>query len=121
MKKYITASKEKPAKLYEVEVTRRNVSPKQFFDYCASRFLAKTGTNIDCWISYEDWINPLQPEDYHRYEHTDWDPPAIEAIKYQPYDCQMFLSNAYNFIMEYEFGATDYDGQGYMYAVEYER
>ena len=121
MKKYIIASTEKPAKLYEVEVTRRNVSPKQFFDYCASRFLAKAGTDISCWISYEDWINPVQPEDYHRYEHTDWDPPATEAIKYQPYDCQMYLSNAYNFILEYEFGATNNDGYGYMYAVEYDR
>ena len=85
------------------------------------KFKEKAGTDIDCWISYEDWINPIRPEDYHRYEHTDWDPPATEVIKYQPYDCQMFLSKAYNFIMEYEFGATNNDGFGYFYAVEYER
>ena len=121
MKKYIKSETTQPKKLYEVEVLRRNVSPRQFFAYCEKKFKEKAGTDIDCWISYEDWINPIRPEDYHRYEHTDWDPPATEAIKYQPYDCQMYLSNAYNFMMEYEFGAGNNDGWGYMYAVEYER
>lgn len=46
--------------------------------------------------------------------------PIREAIKYQPYDVQLYLQNSYNFIMEFEFD-TDKIGHGCMYAVEYKR
>lgn len=121
MKKYVIATTEKPLVRYEVEVERKNISPRQFFTYCAKQFKLKTGADISCWIDYDEWVDPTHPEPYHRYEHN-WDGVrSMEANKYMPYDWQMFLSDSYNFVMEYEFGATDTDGWGYFYAIEYER
>ena len=76
--------------------------------------------DIESWTNFEDWINPISKEEYHKNDHKDWEIPQIEIIKYMPYDLQMFLQESYNFIMEFEFD-TETKGHGYLYAVEYER
>lgn len=118
----ISSTSKKLKKIYEVEVERNNISPRQFFSYCARQFKQKTGQDLSCWVEdYSAWSDPVHPEPYHRYEHNWGDEKATEVVKYMPYDWQLFLSGAYNFIMEYEFGSTDKNGWGYFYALEYER
>ena len=121
MKKLVCTTTDKE-KLYEVEIQRSNISPRQFFSYCARQFKQKTGNDISCWVEdYNEWSDPAHPEPYRRYEHN-WDGvKSSEVIKYMPYDWQLALSGAYNFIMEYEFGSTDKNGWGYFYAIEYKR
>ena len=97
---------------------RYNVTPRQFFTYCKKQ-LENKGFDIECWVEYESWINPNSPCN-NTWNHENEEDPYIEVCKIQPYDYQLFLSNAYNFIMEFEFD-TDTKGYGYMYAMEYER
>ena len=103
-------------KLYEVEVNRTNISPKQFFTYCKKEAARRTNglVDLEAWISFDEWVNPIQPCN-DRWYHDDWKPAAIEICKSEPYDVQWYLSNAYNFIFEW------FDGHGYLYAVEFER
>jgi hypothetical protein len=122
MKKYVIATTEKPPVRYEVEVQRKNISPRQFFTYCAKQFKLKTGADISCWVEdYGEWSDPTYPQPLHNSTHRDDGEVFYESSKYMPYDWQLFYSGAYNFIMEYEFGATNNDGWGYFYAIEYER
>lgn len=104
-------------KKYEVECQRTNVTPKAFFEYCRKQ-AAKKGLDIECWTDFENWVNPLVPEEFHTYKHETWEVPAYEAVKYMPYDLQMYLEKTYNFIMEFEFD-TETKGHGYMYAMEF--
>lgn len=106
-------------KLYEIECQRTNITPKQFFEYCRKQ-AEKKGIDIEMWIDCEDWIKPINPEEYHTYIHEDLEKPQREAIKRLPYDTQYYLQGAYNFIMEFQFD-TDTKGCGYMYAMEFER
>lgn len=106
-------------KMYEFECQRSNVTPKQFFTYCKNQ-MEKKSIDIKSWIEFENWENPINPEKYHVNDHKDWEVPQREALKNMPYDWQMFLQDAYNFIMEFEFD-TETKGHGYLYVVEYER
>ncbi len=105
-------------KKYEVECTRHNVSPCQFYSYCKKQFLKKARIDLEMWIEYNDWFNPMSSEEYHVNKHEEWDKPLKEIIKIKPYEYQMYLQNTYNFIMEFNFD-DDKKGDGYMYAVEY--
>ena len=90
-------------KLYEVEIERNNVTPRQFFSYCKRKMIGK-GADITAWVdSYETWANPTAPEESHTNSHENWDVPLIETIKYMPDDMHLYLQNNYNFIMEFEF------------------
>lgn len=107
-------------RLYEIECTRKNVSPKEFFSYCAKR-CKENGAVLTDWIEYNDWIKPSCPGPFGRYEysHEDWAHPLREVIKYMPYDFQIYLEDTYNFIMEFEFD-TETKGHGYFYLLEYD-
>lgn len=100
--------------VYEVECQRTGISPRQFWSYCKRRFKEKTGTEFTWIDTFEDWENPLTPSDI-RSKHEDWEHPLTEICVIQPMDYHLFLENNYNFIMEW------FDGNGYMYAVEFKR
>lgn len=104
-------------KLYEVECHRTNISPKSFYTYCRKQVELRTNgqVSLDCWLDrFEDWETPLQTCNIRNY-HEDWDEPTLEICKVESFDRQMYLEGAYNFIMEW------FDGNGYMYMVEFER
>lgn len=106
--------------MYELECQRGRISPREFYWYCNQRLKAKAGISLDSWVDYDYWID----ETHHtndKFNHPDWDPPAVEVIKEYPYDIQLFLSGAYNFMLEYQFGSGNNDGWGYMYVIEYVR
>ena len=105
-------------KIYEYEMQRAYVTPNQFFTYCKKQ-LENKGFDIENWIEYESWINP-QSSCNNTWDHRNEENPYIEICKMQPYDHHLFLSNAYNFIMEFEYD-TDSKGHGYLYIVEFER
>lgn len=100
-------------KIYEVETQRTNISANQFFSHCRRTYEKKTGQMF--WLEdFEQWVNPLQPG-RSEARHEDWDIPQREICKTMPYDWQFYLQGEYNFIMEW------FDGNGYMYAVEWDR
>lgn len=81
----------------------------------------RTGTDLEGWCqSYEEWAGIGIPEWCDTWKHEDWEKPALEICKTKAYDWQMYLQNAYNFIMEFQFD-DDNKGFGYMYAVEFKR
>lgn len=41
-------------KLYECEIQRNNISPKQFFAYCKNQ-LKNKGVDIENWVEFENW------------------------------------------------------------------
>lgn len=108
-------------KLYEVEIQRSGISPKQFFSYCRREALRRTGVDVlPIWIdSFEDWTENATGYSCDTY-HEDWDEPVHEICRTKPYDYHYFITGAYNFIMEFDFD-DDKSGHGYLYAVEYER
>lgn len=105
--------------LYEVEIQRTNISPKSFFTYCVKQ-MKKHGADIECWAEYDSWANENQIPYRNEWLHKDWDEPSREILSGAPYQMQLFLSGAYNFILEFEFD-TDKKGHGYCYAVEFRR
>ena len=106
-------------KLYEHEIERNNISPKQFFTYCKNQ-LSKKGIDLGIWLdSYKDWTEPIAHCN-DAYNHEDWEEPQKEVCKTQPYNWQLFLQNTYNFIMEFDF-CDDNRGFGYLYVCEFER
>ncbi len=104
-------------KLYEHEIQRSNITPKQFFTYCKNQ-LSKKGIDIETWVEFENWENPTTPCN-STSKHEDWEEPQTEVCKLQPYDWQLFLQNAYNLIIEFDFW-DDKKGFGYLYIKEYE-
>ena len=43
-------------KIYEIEIQRTNISPKQFFTYCKNQMLKK-GIDLEIWIDeYESFL-----------------------------------------------------------------
>ena len=108
-------------KLYEVEISRHNVTPRQFFTYCQKQMKKRTGYDLENWCeSFEDWEGKTIPEYSDTCKHDDWDDPVLEICKTKAFDWQMFLGKAYNFIMEFQFD-DEKTGYGYMYAIEYKR
>ena len=105
--------------LYQIECQRTNVTPKQFFEYCKKQ-AEKQKANIEDWTTFEDWANEKQNSPYRTEKHLDWDKPRTEANKNMPYDMQMYLQGAYNFILEFEFD-DEKRGHGYMFMMEIER
>ena len=96
--------------VYEIEIERRNVTPRQFWTYCKNQ-LAKRG--IEPFIeTFEDFENPLAKS--KRTHHEDGCTTCV-----MPYEYQMYAPKAYNFIMEFEYW-DEKTGFGYLYAVEYE-
>lgn len=107
-------------KMYEVEIQRNNISPRQFFTYCKHQMEKRTGTSLDVWIDdYEAWADNTHEFDVNS-DHEDWDEPVKEICRTKAYDWQFYLGKAYNFIMEFQFD-TENKGYGYLYAVEFER
>lgn len=99
-------------KIYEIEIQRRNISPRSFFTYCDKQMKKKCGVGLDCWLDdYDDWAR-----ESNGYNTRTED----EICKCLPYDVQMFARDGYNFIMEFQFD-DDKKGYGYLYAVEFER
>ncbi len=109
-------------KMYEIEIQRTNISPKQFFTYCKNEMKKRTGIDLEIWCeSFEAWTgNNGIPESNIVSNHEDWDEPTKEICKTIAYDWQMFLGKAYNFILEFQFDSEN-KGFGYMYAIEFER
>lgn len=109
-------------KIYEIEIQRNNISPKQFFSYCKAQMKKRTGVDLASWCeSYEDWSGESGVPEYNcQSNHEDWDEPVKEICKTTAFDWQMFLGKCYNFILEFQFD-TENKGYGYMYAVEFER
>lgn len=110
--------------LYEVECLRRDVTPREFWNYCKREIKKRTKGkySLDGWIEeYEDWINPRY--EYNReftHEGDGWETPTKEVCRMLPYDCQFYLQKSYNFIMEFIFWEEN-KGNGYLYIVEFER
>ncbi|MCD8214405.1 MAG: hypothetical protein LUC97_01970 [Clostridiales bacterium] len=100
--------------MYECECERNNISPRQFFSYC-KRKLKEKGCDIEIWASYEDWID--EENEYSRMAHYDEGRNSI--CTQRAYEWQIYSSQEYNFILEFEFD-DDKRGHGYMYAVEFE-
>ena len=108
-------------KMYEIEIQRSNITPKQFFTYCKAQMEKRIGIDLDNWIeSYEQWSGENSIECDSTWDHDDWEVPVREICKMKSFDVQYFLEKAYNFIMEFQFD-TENKGFGYMYAVEFER
>lgn len=103
---------------YECECTRNNITPKQFYCYCKRELKKRCNVELSIWLDdYESWANPTIPEKYHSVLH-EWDGGTVkEAIKIQPFNIQFFLSNTYNFVMEFDF-STDNKGSGYFLVKE---
>lgn len=119
MKQYIKSTSDTSKVLYEIECQRFGVTPREFYSYCNKRFKAKTGNFLDMWVDYDYWADESHNY-YNLTKHQDWDVPAIESITEKPYEIHLYLANAYNFIMEFEF-SDDNHGNGYMYVKEMER
>ena len=106
-------------KLYECEIQRTNITPKQFFTYCKNQ-LRKKGIDLESWVDeFENWENPSTPCN-DTCKHEDWEEPQMEVCRLLPCDWQLFLQNTYNFIMEFDFWDNN-TGNGYLYVIEYER
>ena len=106
-------------KLYELEVQRRNITPKAFFNAC-DKAMKKKGASMDDWTTYEDWADESRTPHRNENEHEDWDDPRREICSMGPYKMQLFLARSYNFILEFDFD-TNETGSGYLYLVEFER
>ena len=110
-------------KKYEVEIQRRDVTPREFWSYCRRQIVKRTGSDLlTSWCdSFEAWtlsdgvIRPCND----KYEHNNWDVPAVEVCKMLPYEWQLYLGHTYNFIMEFDFW-DDKRGFGYLYLTEEE-
>lgn len=104
------------AKLYEHEIERTNITPKQFFTYCKKQ-LEKKGINLEDWVDFETWVNPFSPCD-SASKHEDWEEPQFEICRTKAYDWHLFLQKSYNFIMEFDFWDEN-KGFGYLYVMEH--
>lgn len=106
--------------MYEIEIQRTNISPKQFFTYCKKEMEKRTGTSLQVWCdSFQEWSSDKN-ECALETNHEDWEIPVKEICKTKAYEWQMFFGNAYNFIMEFQFDDEN-KGFGYLFAVEFER
>lgn len=108
-------------KRYEVEMMRRNVTPKEFYSYCQREFSRRTGgqDGLGNWLDdYSTWSNPTI-QGNTRSNHEDWAEPKLEICKVMPFDFHQYLDGSYNFIMEFTFW-DDKVGFGYLYAYEME-
>ena len=47
--------------IYEIEIQRTNIPPKQFFTYCKKQS-EKHGLDLESWLDFENWSN----ENYSR-------------------------------------------------------
>lgn len=105
--------------LYEIEIQRNNINPRQFFTYCKREMKRRTGVNLDSWCeSFEDWAS--EKNEYNvASNHEDWDVPQKEIFCQKSFDWHLFLSRTYNFIMEFQFYEEN-KGFGYLYVVEFE-
>lgn len=105
-------------RVYEIEIQRTNVTPKQFWNYCKKQMEKKGIDNSVCPDDFDDWAAPYQECNSYN-KHEDWDVPQIELIRIKPFDMHLFLQNCWNFIMEFTFD-DEKTGVGYMYATEFE-
>ena len=98
-------------KYNEVEIERRNISPRKFFSYCRREYKRRTGEDFGWVDEYKDWAEPY-------YVYNDHSENEICVTK--PFEWQIAERFSYNFIMEFEFDGEN-SGNGYMYSVEHER
>ena len=102
----------KPRITYEFETQRTNISPKAFYRWVEKEFKRRTGNDLSSWMeSFEEWSEPSFPCNCRRDD---------EICCARAYDWQYWLKGAYNFIMEFQFWDEN-SGNGYCYAVEFER
>lgn len=94
----------------EIEIQRNNVTPRVFFSYC-KRQCKKRGIDLEDWIEYENFVDPIQVYD-------DTEPNHNETCIIKPYEQHLYLKNNYNFIIEFEFW-DDKTGFGYLYLKEF--
>ena len=100
-------------KKYEIEIQRSGISPKRFFTYCKKQ-LEKKGHDIYMWFdSYEGWSSP-----YDRCEWTKTDNGKITSFRSYEFQHQIYDSESYNFIMEFDF-YDEKNGFGYLYLSEW--
>lgn len=102
-------------KIFEAEVQRRNVTPKQFFSYC-KKVCERKRININDWTDFETWCEPIK-ECSVSNKHEDWETPQEEMCVIKPFEIHLYLQGEYNFIMEFDF-FNDKVGNGYMYLSE---
>ena len=105
------------ANLYECEIQRNNISPKQFFTYCKNQ-LKNKGIDIENWVEFENWESPITLCNMIS-NNEDWEKPQKEVCKILPYNWHLFLGETYNFIIEFDFW-NENKGFGYLYVMEYE-
>ena len=116
---------------YEIEITRRNVTPAKFF--AEIRFACKK-KGIDFCLDLSQFMSPIQSGNYRyfvqdgkkicyngewRYECPAEDAPCqSEVCRDLPYDCQTYVLNfdgsCYNEICEFTFD-DEKRGTGYYY------
>lgn len=109
-------------KVNEVEIQRSNITPREFYWYCKKELKRKTGLSLEDWISYQDWVSPgpaLKCETHKNEHQFDDGTTQVEHVKYQPYNMQIYVSDTYNVILEFDFW-DDRIGCGYFYHTEYE-
>lgn len=110
MKICVNAAEQQTRWRKEFEVKRNNVSPLMFWRQ-VEKAMQDRGEDLTDWIeSYDAWIKPYQQSTYHEIDHEGY----REAIKYMPYDFQVFDSSSYNVIMEFDFYNMR-KGNGYFY------
>lgn len=99
-------------KLHEIEIQRRNVSPREFWTYCNRESSRRLGFDLiaDFVESYDDFIDPAYPSNVRTRD---------EYCVVQPFNWHMYSRGAYNFIMEFEFD-DEKRGHGYLYIVEFD-
>lgn len=101
----------KPEKMYEVEIERTNISPKQFFSYCKRELKKRADIDLEGWVEeYSTWENGSD------FEVKEPD----ETCKEKPFNFHYYNYNGYNFIMLFDFYEEN-NGFGYMYAMEFVR
>lgn len=99
-------------KLYELEMTRDNVTPRAFYGMVRRALLKKGGVELESWIGDEGfgyWEKPCGEVDAHSTEN--------ETICRKPFDFQIAYKDAYNVILEFQFD-DDKRGTGYAYIWE---
>jgi len=97
----------------EFEAQRHYITPKAFYSYC-KRQAAKKGIDLEMWVDFDEWVKPssITPPHTNRYE---WG--QVETICLQPFEMQLYLSDTYNCIFEFDFW-DDKTGNGYCYIAE---
>ena len=107
---------------YCVEISRTNITPRQFFTYCRKEIERRTnGTaSLYDWIeTFDEWEQPATESNCNT-KHPEYGADAFHEIcKIKSFDYHLFVEKTYNFIMEFDFW-DDKTGFGYLFLVEWD-